>query len=101
MKVYKNQRSFKRRRIELKKERASKQSYVELREGTMYKSNCGEIPEEYLDTEYIPESDDSENQSIYRSPMIEKSTLYILKTVSLLQRYILTEKPQVLVNMQK
>ena len=53
-KMYNSQRSFKRRRIERKKERASKQASVELREGTMYKTNCGESQEEDLDTEYIP-----------------------------------------------
>ena len=92
MKVYKNQRSFKRRRIELKKERASKQSSVEQREGTMYKSNCGEIPEEYLDTEYILESDDSENQSIHIENSIPTTKIYFdLETTGLGQHAEITQ----------
>ena len=54
-KLYKQRRSTKRKRISLKKERATKQSSIELREGTTYETNCGETIETDLDVEYIPE----------------------------------------------
>ena len=72
--TYSSQRSFKRRRIERKKERASKQASVELREGTMYKSNCAEMLEEDLDTEYIPPCKGPENIPI--DPTVKSTKVY-------------------------
>lgn len=56
LKSYKGNRSTKRRRIELKKDRLSKQTSLELREGTTYKTNCASVSEETIDNEYIHES---------------------------------------------
>ncbi|MEW8547077.1 MAG: 3'-5' exonuclease [Candidatus Thiodiazotropha sp.] len=54
-KTYKKVRKNKRRRIELRKERTSKQISAELREGTTYATNCANVDEEKLDTDSIPE----------------------------------------------
>ena len=58
----------------------------------MYKSNCGEIPEEYYDTEYIPESDDSEHQTIHIENNIPTTKIYFdLETTGLGQHAEITQ----------
>lgn len=84
-KEYKTEKSYKRRRVELKNERSKKQVSNELREGTTYQSNCA-FDDNSLDTEEIPEGNDKSTQQISPDRLeseTPKNIFYDLETTKL------------------